>query len=141
VELGVTAQLLVFKRGVVMKKWMISVLILLYASIAGAECFIDCTTGLTWSREIVENVKLEDLRMTLKDLNDSNYCGYSNWRVPKDKELTELSDYSRIINPKAGMYYSYGGILGGNGYFGRGMFGVTGTEYHIEVANLLVVRR
>jgi len=39
-------------------------------------------------------------------LNAANYCGYSDWRMPRDEELTKIVDFSRT-NPSINPIFSH----------------------------------
>ncbi|MBP5434556.1 DUF1566 domain-containing protein [bacterium] len=60
---------------------------------------IDNNTGLTWEKSPSEETYTWDNRNThCNDLNNSNYGGISNWRVPNPLELLSIVDNSRY-NP------------------------------------------
>lgn len=60
----------------------------------------DEATGLMWSKD--DSVRVMTWQSALEyvaELNDENYLGYSDWRLPNAKELHSIVDYSR--SPKA----------------------------------------
>ncbi len=61
---------------------------------------IDEATGLMWSKD--DSIRVMNWQSALdyvQSLNDENYLGYSDWRLPNAKELHSIVDYSR--SPKA----------------------------------------
>ena len=66
---------------------------------ASSDVVIDNNTGLTWEKSPSEETYTWDNRNThCNDLNNSNYGGISNWRVPNPLELLSIVDNSRY-NP------------------------------------------
>ncbi len=60
----------------------------------------DEATGLMWSKD--DSVRVMNWQSALayvQSLNDENYLGYSDWRLPNAKEMHSLVDYTR--SPKA----------------------------------------
>ena len=56
----------------------------------------DEATGLMWSQsDSGEGMNWEDALAWVQEMNDGNYLGYSDWRLPNAKELQSLVDYSR----------------------------------------------
>jgi len=56
----------------------------------------DNATGLMWAQEDSgEEMNWEDALAWVEEMNDQNYLGYSDWRLPNAKELQSIVDYSR----------------------------------------------
>ncbi|MFR9597056.1 MAG: DUF1566 domain-containing protein [Rikenellaceae bacterium] len=56
----------------------------------------DIATSLMWSKEDSQKgMNWESALQYAQDLNEQNYLGYSDWRVPSAKELQSIVDYTR----------------------------------------------
>jgi hypothetical protein len=56
----------------------------------------DGATGLMWSQsDSGEGMNWEDALAWVQQMNDEDYLGYSDWRLPNAKELQSLVDYTR----------------------------------------------
>ena len=56
----------------------------------------DEATGLMWPQsDRGEGMIWEDALARVQQMNDENYLGYSDWRLPNAKELQSLVDYAR----------------------------------------------
>lgn len=56
----------------------------------------DAATGLMWDQQgSAEGMNWEDALTYVQDLNEQNYSGYSDWRLPNPKELQSIVDYTR----------------------------------------------
>ena len=56
----------------------------------------DSATGLMWSQDDNgEGVNWEDALAWVEQMNDENYLGHDDWRLPNAKELQSLVDYTR----------------------------------------------
>ncbi len=56
----------------------------------------DEATGLMWSQsDSGEGMTWEEALAWVQQMNDENYLGYSDWRLPNAKELQSLVDYTR----------------------------------------------
>ncbi len=56
----------------------------------------DSATGLMWSQsDNGAGVNWEDALSWVQQMNDVNYLGYNDWRLPNAKELQSLVDYTR----------------------------------------------
>ncbi len=56
----------------------------------------DEATGLMWAKEdSKEGMNWEDALAYVQNLNEWQYLGYSDWRLPNAKELHSIVDYSR----------------------------------------------
>jgi hypothetical protein len=56
----------------------------------------DLATGLMWSQDDSGvGMNWEEALAYVQDLNDANYLGYSDWRLPNAKELQSIVDYTR----------------------------------------------
>jgi hypothetical protein len=57
---------------------------------------MDNATGLIWSQsDNGEGVNWEDALAWVQQMNDENYLGYNDWRLPNAKELQSIVDYTR----------------------------------------------
>ncbi len=54
----------------------------------------DNVTGLMWVQDPGEKLTWPEAVELLEELNQSNYLGYSDWRIPSMKELYSLVDFS-----------------------------------------------
>ncbi|MAD80282.1 MAG: hypothetical protein CMJ50_05470 [Planctomycetaceae bacterium] len=62
----------------------------------GDSTVTDNATGLTWARDDSGIGRdWEDALAWVQEMNDTNYLGYSDWRLPNAKELQSIVDYSR----------------------------------------------
>ncbi len=58
----------------------------------------DINTGLMWNKDDSgEGLDWEGALAHAQQLNDENYAGYNDWRVPDAKELHSILDYSRSL--------------------------------------------
>jgi len=56
----------------------------------------DLATGLMWPRDDSgTGMNWEEALAYVQDLNEQNYLGYSDWRLPDAKELQSIVDYTR----------------------------------------------
>ena len=56
----------------------------------------DSATGLMWSQDDSGvGMDWEDALAWVEEMNDANYLGYSDWRLPNAKELQSIVDYTR----------------------------------------------
>ncbi len=56
----------------------------------------DRATGLTWSQsDSVIGMNWEEALAWVQTMNEENYLGYSDWRLPDVKELQSIVDYTR----------------------------------------------
>jgi len=56
----------------------------------------DSATGLTWSQDdSATGLNWEDALAWVQQMNDQNYLGHDDWRLPNAKELQSLVDYTR----------------------------------------------
>jgi len=56
----------------------------------------DLATGLMWSRDDYgAGMDWEEALAYVQELNEQDYLGYSDWRLPNAKELQSIVDYSR----------------------------------------------
>jgi hypothetical protein len=56
----------------------------------------DLATGLMWSQtDSAEGMTWEQALEWVEQINNENYLGYSDWRLPNAKELQSIVDYSR----------------------------------------------
>ena len=56
----------------------------------------DAATGLMWTQaDSGIGMNWEDALAWVQEMNDANYLGYSDWRLPNAKELQSLVDYDR----------------------------------------------
>lgn len=56
----------------------------------------DKATGLMWAQNDNSNgVNWEDALAWVQKMNNENYLGYNDWRLPNAKELQSIVDYSR----------------------------------------------
>jgi len=56
----------------------------------------DSATGLMWDKAgSSAGMKWEDALAWVQQKNSENYLGYSDWRLPNDKELQSIVDYER----------------------------------------------
>jgi hypothetical protein len=56
----------------------------------------DAATGLMWSEaDSGVGMNWEDALAWVQQMNEENYLGYSDWRLPNDKELQSIVDYTR----------------------------------------------
>jgi hypothetical protein len=56
----------------------------------------DEATGLVWSQsDSGEGMTWEDALAWVQQMNEENYLGYSDWRLPNAKELQSIVDYTR----------------------------------------------
>ncbi len=56
----------------------------------------DKATGLMWSKDDSKfGMQWQDALAWAQTQNSSNYCGYSDWRLPNAKELQSIVDYDR----------------------------------------------
>lgn len=61
----------------------------------------DNATGLMWSQEdsgveFLDGLNLEEAYDYVESLNEANYLGYNDWRLPNVKELQSIADYSGV---------------------------------------------
>lgn len=68
----------------------------------GEEVVVDSTTGLIWQKGLVNNKNWKDALAYCQSLNDSNYAGHINWRLPNRNELASILDHDKTSEP-----YSY----------------------------------
>ncbi len=66
----------------------------------GDNTITDTATGLMWSQDdsgvdAPDGLDWEEALAYVEGLNDSNYLGYSDWRLPNVKELQSIVDYTR----------------------------------------------
>ena len=63
---------------------------------SGDRMITDLATGLIWSQDDSGfGMNWEDALAYVQGLNDQNYLGHSDWRLPNTKELQSIVDYSR----------------------------------------------
>jgi hypothetical protein len=56
----------------------------------------DSATGLMWSQDDSgTGMNWKDALAWVQQMNDENYLGYSDWRLPNAKEMQSIVDYSR----------------------------------------------
>jgi hypothetical protein len=56
----------------------------------------DNATGLVWAQnDSGSGMNWEDALAWVQQMNDENYLGYSDWRLPNAKEMQSIVDYSR----------------------------------------------
>ena len=56
----------------------------------------DSATGLMWAQDDSgSGMNWEDALAWVQQMNDENYLGYSDWRLPNAKEMQSIVDYSR----------------------------------------------
>ena len=68
-------------------------------TVSGDDIVIDNNTGLVWKqakREIDNKYIWEEAESVCLDLNNSNYAGYSDWRLPLPEELLTTINNDRI---------------------------------------------
>jgi hypothetical protein len=62
----------------------------------GDGTIIDHATGLMWSQDDSgEGMNWEDALAWVQQMNEENYLGYNDWRLPNAKELQSVVDYTR----------------------------------------------
>ncbi len=56
----------------------------------------DAATGLMWSKaDSGVGMNWEDVLAWVQQMNEENYLGYNDWRLPNAKELQSIVDYTR----------------------------------------------
>jgi hypothetical protein len=62
----------------------------------GGGTITDDATGLMWSQDDSgEGMNWEDALAWVQQMNEENYLGYNDWRLPNAKELQSVVDYTR----------------------------------------------
>jgi hypothetical protein len=74
-------------------------------TIYGKDVLIDSTTGLMWQKPVDSIDNRYTWQEALKYCTDSDYAGYSDWRLPNRSELTSLVNYDKSESPYSNLPY------------------------------------
>ena len=69
------------------------------STVSGKVVVKDSNTGLMWQKTYLTD---KTWQQALKECEDSNYAGYTNWRLPNKNELASLLNYNKTSAPYSG---------------------------------------
>lgn len=110
----------------------------------GKNVVIDSTTNLMWQKEYVKDKLWKEALKYCSDLNDENYAGHKDWRLPNENELASLLNHDKSEGPYSdfpgmpslGFWSSTSVTVNTSAYgihFGTGLVDGGGESWHFSV--------